>query len=65
MTLKNRLQRVTNKLKPNISEIYCIGWSNCTWTRAEGLEKLTRESHQEFIERVIKLTNKKRVIWFT
>jgi hypothetical protein len=37
MTLKSRLEKLTDKLKPEIVEVQYFGWANCTWSESEGL----------------------------
>lgn len=63
MTFKSRLQKLTVKLKPQATEIYYIGWANCTWTRSEGLTRRAGESKGDFCNRVYK-TTKKQFLWF-
>ena len=64
MTLKSRLQRLTNKLKPEATKIYYMGWADCTWSESEGLIRDTGESKDEFRNRVYR-TTKKQLLWFT
>jgi hypothetical protein len=63
MTLKCRLQKLANKLKPEEVKIYCIGWADCTWSESEGLFRQAGESKEEFCNRVYKAA-KKQFLWF-
>jgi hypothetical protein len=58
MTFESRLKKLELKLKKPVKKIHIFGWADCTWTKSEGLEKLPTESKQEFIDRVIRLSNK-------
>ena len=44
MTLKSRLQKLTNKLKPEAIKVHYFGWKDCTWSQSEGLFRQTGES---------------------
>jgi hypothetical protein len=63
MTLKNRLQKLTDKLKPEEVKIYFMGWADCTWSESEGLARHADESKEEFCNRVYQ-TTKKQFLWF-
>lgn len=63
MMLKSRLKKLANKLKPEASKIYYLGWRDCTWTESEGLYRQTGESKEDFCNRVYQAT-KKRYLWF-
>ena len=63
MTLKNRLQKLTNKLKPDEVKIYYMGWADCTWNESEGLKRQEGESKEDFCSRVYQ-TTKKQFLWF-
>ena len=63
MTLKNRLQKLTSKLKPKGVKIYCMGWKDCTWNQSEGLFRGAGESKEDFCNRVYQ-TTKKQFLWF-
>lgn len=63
MTLKSRLQKLTNKLKPEATIIYYMGWADCTWSKSEGLCRQSGESKEEFCNRVHQ-TTKKQYLWF-
>jgi hypothetical protein len=63
MTLKTRLQKLTNKLKPDAVEVHYFGWADCTWSESEGLKRQTGESQEDFCSRVY-LSTKKQFLWF-
>ncbi len=63
MTLKSRLQKLTNKLKPEEVTIYYMGWADCTWSESEGLHREEGESKEGFCNRVYR-TTKKQFLWF-
>lgn len=63
MTLKSRLQKLANKLKPQTTKIYYMGWADCTWSKSEGLFRQASESQEEFCNRVYQIT-KKQYLWF-
>jgi hypothetical protein len=63
MTLKSRLQRLTNKLQPEEVKIYYMGWADCTWSESEGLYRQANESKEGFCSRVHQ-TTKKQFLWF-
>lgn len=63
MTLKSRLQKLSIKLKPEVTKIYCMGWADCTWSQSEGLLKEAFESKEDFCKRVYQ-TTKKQFLWF-
>jgi len=63
MTHKRRLQKLTDKLKPEATKIYYMGWADCTWSESEGLFRRTGEPKEAFCERVYKNT-KKQYLWF-
>ena len=63
MTLKSRLQKLTNKLQPEEVKIYYMGWADCTWSESEGLFRQSEESKEDFCFRVQQAT-KKRFLWF-
>ncbi len=63
MTIKGRLKKLTDKLKPEATQIYYFGWANCTWSRSEGLARKAGESKGDFCRRVYQAT-KKQYIWF-
>jgi len=63
MTLKSRLQKLTNKLKPEATKIYYMGWTDCTWSESEGLVRQADESKEAFCNRVYQ-TTKKQYLWF-
>lgn len=63
MTLKSRLQKLTNMLKPGDVKIYYMGWKGCAWIQSEGLFRQAGESKEAFCNRVYK-TTKKQYLWF-
>lgn len=63
MTLKSRLQKLTDKLKPESTKIFYMGWSDCTWSESEGLIRRAGESKEDFCNRVYQ-TTKKQFLWF-
>jgi hypothetical protein len=63
MTIKSRLQKLTNKLKPEATKIYFMGWADCTWSESEGLFRQAGESRDDFSNRVYQ-TTKKQFLWF-
>jgi len=63
MTLKSRLQKLTEKLKPEEVKIYYMGWADCTWSESEGFVRNEDESKEDFCRRVYQNT-KKSFIWF-
>jgi hypothetical protein len=63
MTLKSRLEKLANKLKPAEAKIYYMGWADCTWSESEGLFRQTSESKEAFCNRVYQ-TTKKQFLWF-
>ena len=63
MTIKSRMQKLTNKLKPEATKIYYMGWANCTWSESEGLIRHLDESRDDFCNRVYQ-TSKKEYLWF-
>jgi hypothetical protein len=63
MTLKTRLQKLTNKLKPEVKEVHFFGFADCTWSESEGLIRLEGESKDDFCDRVYQ-TTKKQFLWF-
>ena len=63
MTLKRRLQKLINKLKPEEVKIYYMGWADCTWSESEGLFRKKDETKENFCNRVY-LTTKKQFLWF-
>lgn len=63
MTLKSRLKKLTDKLKPKEVRIYYMGWADCTWSKSEGLVRQVGESNKTFCNRVYKAT-KKQFLWF-
>ena len=63
MTLKSRLQKLTNKLKPEVAEVQYFGWADCTWSESEGLTRQVGESKEAFCSRVYQ-TTKKQFLWF-
>jgi hypothetical protein len=63
MTLKSRLDKLINKLKPEVQEVHFFGWADCTWSESEGLKRLEGESKDDFCNRVYK-TTKKQFLWF-
>ena len=48
MTLKTRLQKLTNKLKPEVQEVHLFGWADCSWSESEGLIRQEGESKEDF-----------------
>ena len=52
MTLKSRLQKLTNKLKPDAVKLHYFGWKDCTWSKSEGLLRQDGESKEDFCKRV-------------
>ena len=62
MTIKSRLQKLTNKLKP-ADDVHYFGWADCTWSESEGLIRQDGESKDDFCNRVYKTTNK-HFLWF-
>jgi hypothetical protein len=63
MTLKSRLQKLTDKLKLEEVKIYYMGWADCTWSESEGLLRQADESKEDFCNRVYQNT-KKQFLWF-
>lgn len=63
MTLKSRLQRLTNKLRPEAVEVHFFGWADCNWSESEGLIRKEGESKDDFCNRVYQ-TTKKQFLWF-
>ena len=63
MTLKTRLQKLTNKLKPEAIKVHYFGWADCTWSESEGLKRQEDESQGDFCNRVYQ-TTKKQYLWF-
>ena len=63
MTLKSRLQNLTNKLKPRVAEVHYFGWAECTWSESEGFFRQVSESKEDFCNRVHQAT-KKEFLWF-
>ena len=63
MTLESRLNRLANKLQLEATKIYYMGWSDCTWSEAEGLFRQADESKEDFCNRVYQ-TTKKQYLWF-
>ena len=63
MTLKTRLHKLTNKLKPKAQEVHFFGWADCSWSESEGLKRLEGESKDDFCNRVYQ-TTKKQFLWF-
>lgn len=63
MTHKSRLQKLTQRLKPESTKIYYMGWADCTWSESEGLTRLEGESKDDFCNRVYQAT-KKQFLWF-
>jgi hypothetical protein len=47
MTLKSRLQKLANKLEPEPTKIYYMGWADCTWSASEGLFRRDDETKEE------------------
>jgi hypothetical protein len=64
MTLKSRLQKLVNKLQPEPTKIYYMGWADCTWNESEGIYRQAGESKEGFCNRVYQ-TTKKQHLWFT
>jgi hypothetical protein len=58
MTLKSRLEKLANKLKPEEVKIYYTGWADCTWSESEGLFREEGESKENFCNRVYHATKK-------
>ena len=63
MTFKTRLQKLTNKLKPEEVEVHYFGWADCSWSESEGLFRGEGESQEDFCSRVYRTTNK-QFLWF-
>ena len=63
MTLKSRLEKLANKLKPEEVKIYYMGWADCTWSKSESLLRQDGESKEAFCKRVYQ-TTKKQYLWF-
>jgi len=63
MTLKSRLQKLSNRLKPEEVKIYYMGWADCTWSKSEGLFRQQGESKEDFCNRVHQ-TTEKQFLWF-
>ena len=63
MTLKSRLQKLTNRLKPDAVKVHYFGWKDCTWSKSEGLLRQDGESKEDFCNRVYQ-TTKKQYLWF-
>lgn len=63
MTLKSRLQKLTNKLEPEVKGVHYFGWADCTWSESEGLKRQVGESQEDFCNRVHQ-TTKKQYLWF-
>ena len=52
MTLKNCLQKLSEKLAPKVAEEHYFGWADCTWSESEGLIKQDGESKEDFRIRI-------------
>jgi hypothetical protein len=63
MTYKSRLQKLTNKIKPEVAEVHYFGWADCTWSESEGLFRRDGESEEDFCNRVYQSTMK-QFLWF-
>jgi hypothetical protein len=63
MTLKSRIEKLADKLKPEATKIYFMGWADCTWSESEGLKRQEGESKDDFCNRVYR-TTKKLFLWF-
>jgi hypothetical protein len=63
MTLKTRLQKLINKLKPEAVKVHYFVWADCTWSESEGLKRQEGESQEDFCNRVYQ-TTKKKYLWF-
>jgi hypothetical protein len=63
MTLKSRLQKLSEKLSLGVAEVHCFGWADCTWSESEGLIRWEGESMNDFCMRVNKVS-KKQYLWF-
>ena len=63
MTLLSRIEKLEVKLKPKEEKIYFIGFANCKWRKSEGLVRGTKESKDDFCNRVYQ-TTKKQYLWF-
>ena len=63
MTIKSRLQKLTNKLNSKNIKIYFMGWADSTWSESEGLTRHVDESRDDFCNRVYQ-TTKKQYLWF-
>ena len=63
MTLKSRLEKLSDKQKPEATKIYYMGWADCTWSESEGLTRQEGESKDDFCDRVYQ-TAKKQFLWF-
>lgn len=63
MTHKTRLQKLSQRLKPEPVKVYFMGWADCTWSQSEGLARQEGESKKDFCNRVYQ-TSKKQFLWF-
>jgi hypothetical protein len=64
MTLKTRLHKLTNKLKPEVQEVHFFGWADCAWNECDGLVRQPNESKELFFERVRQNDPDKLIFWF-
>jgi hypothetical protein len=58
MTLKIRPEKMADKLKPEATKIYFMGWADCTWSESEGLIRNESEPKDGFCNRVYQTTKK-------
>jgi hypothetical protein len=63
MMYKSRLQKLSQRLKPEPVKIYFMGWADCTWSQSEGLVRQEDESRDDFCKRVFQ-ASKKQFLWF-
>ena len=63
MMYKSRLQKLSQRLKPEPVKIYFMGWADCTWSQSEGLVRQEDESRDDFCKRVYQ-ASKKQFLWF-
>jgi hypothetical protein len=64
MTIKSRLQKLTNKLKPEATKIYFMGWAGCQYKHSNGLTRRDGESKEQFFKRVRENDSNRMIHWF-
>lgn len=61
MNIKSRLAKI-EAAKPIENKVHFLGWADCEWRKAEGLERGENESREDFFSRVQAITDNK-FIW--